>query len=104
MSKAKDDTELMDEVEQQQFEEDLQAVMNTEAGRRVMWAFLAECRVFQECNTGNSQTFTNLGRRSIGLWLMDKLTSICPEKYLEMYSYQLMRIQSQNQQEEESDG
>lgn len=51
----------------QQAMDDLNAVLGTPAGERVIWSILDACGVFRTSMTGNSQTFFNEGRRSVGL-------------------------------------
>lgn len=51
----------------QQAMDDLNAVLGTPAGERVIWTILEACGVFRTSMTGNSQTFFNEGRRSVGL-------------------------------------
>jgi hypothetical protein len=39
-------------------------------GKRVLWDILQFCGVFQNAMTGNSRTYFNLGRQSVGQYLM----------------------------------
>ena len=46
---------------------DLKVVLGIPEGRRVLWKYLSECGVYKTSFTGNSETFFNEGRRTIGL-------------------------------------
>jgi hypothetical protein len=39
-------------------------------GKRVLWDILSFCGVFQNAMTGNSMTYFNLGRQSVGQYIM----------------------------------
>lgn len=39
-------------------------------GKRVLWDILSFCGVFQNAMTGNSKTYFNLGRQSVGQYIM----------------------------------
>ena len=46
------------------------AMLNDPDGKRVLWDLLSFCGVFQNAMTGNSRTYFNLGRQSVGQYLM----------------------------------
>ena len=46
------------------------AMLNNPDGKRVLWDLLSFCGVFQNAMTGNSRTYFNLGRQSVGQYLM----------------------------------
>ena len=64
--------------------EDIKALMSTELGRRFMARLTAATGFYQDLFTGNSTTFYNLGRRSIGVLLIAEITVHCPEQYPRM--------------------
>lgn len=66
-------------------EEAYRFVLGDEKGRRVLWHVLSECGVFRLSMTGNSQTFFNEGMRNIGLRLLDRVMTIEPDAFAEMY-------------------
>lgn len=74
---------------------DIKKIMQTKHGRRFISRQLAEFRIYQISFTGNSQTFFNEGVRQCGLWLLDEVSRICPDEYLQMLS--------ENKQEESDD-
>ena len=46
------------------------SMLGSPDGRRVLWDILSFCGVFQNAMTGNSRTYFNLGRQSVGQYLM----------------------------------
>lgn len=46
------------------------SMLNSVDGKRVLWDILSFCGVFQNAMTGNSLTYFNLGRQSVGQYLM----------------------------------
>lgn len=46
------------------------SMLNSPDGKRVLWDILSFCGVFQNAMTGNSRTYFNLGRQSVGQYLM----------------------------------
>lgn len=71
--------------ERQEQLNDIIAVMDMAAGRRLVWRILAEARVFGTVYAGQSnQTFFREGKRNLGLWLMEEVLQAKPEQYLLM--------------------
>jgi hypothetical protein len=64
--------------------EDLVAVMETEAGRRLVWRLLSRAGVFTSSFTGNSATFFNEGKRDMGLFILAEIMEACDEQYFIM--------------------
>lgn len=64
--------------------DDLRAVMRTPEGRRVIGRLLERSGVDQISFTGNSTTFYNEGRRSVGIELTKTLREHTPEEYIHM--------------------
>lgn len=71
-------------LEAQREIDDLRAVMRTPEGRRVFARVLERTGVESISFTGNSQTFFNEGRRSVGVELKNLLKASMPEEYLIM--------------------
>lgn len=46
------------------------AMLNSPAGRLVVWAILEKCHVFQTSYTGGADTYFREGERSVGLRLL----------------------------------
>ena len=49
------------------------SMLQSPDGKRVLWDILSFCGVFQNAMTGNSRTYFNLGRQSVGQYLMAAL-------------------------------
>lgn len=63
---------------------DLRKVLNLPEGRRVLWRLLSEAGVFRSSFTGDSETFFNEGKRSIGLTFMGDILAAQPESFTVM--------------------
>ena len=62
-----------------QWRSDVQAVLRTPAGRRVVWAVLEQCQLFGSAPSAEATTMTRfLGRRDVGLWLLLELEAVEP--------------------------
>lgn len=70
-------------AEAQSWARDLQAVMDTREGRRVLWEILEFTKPFASSFTGNSTGFFLDGKKSVGLWLYQQLDAACFDKFLE---------------------
>ncbi len=64
--------------------DDFKKVLSIPEGRRVLWRILEEAHVFKTTFTGNSTTFFNEGKRSIGLMVLDEVMKASPEKFQQM--------------------
>lgn len=72
-----------------QYKRDLNAVLNTPEGQRVLFEVVSRCGVFQKSFTGNSETFFREGKRVIGLSVIDDIQVHAPEKlapFLTLYA------------------
>lgn len=63
---------------------DIRAVLESPAGRRVMWWILDAAGVYRSSFTGNNTTFFNEGRRDLGLLVLGKITEAKPEALIQM--------------------
>lgn len=65
--------------------QDLRKVLETGPGRRVLWRILEESKMMApDLFTGNSQTFHNLGKRDLGMWIYQEIIDANPNKFVEM--------------------
>lgn len=64
--------------------DDLRSVLATEQGRRFMWRLLTQTGVFKSTFTGDNETFFLEGQRNIGLFLLQDIMGLCPERFTEM--------------------
>lgn len=74
------------QLDQEQYEADVQWLMNDRAGRRLMWGILTRTGLYQSSFTGNSTTFFREGQRNVGLRLTRDLQAYSPKRYMEMWA------------------
>lgn len=65
---------------------DLQAVLDTEHGRRFLFRLILETRTFESSFTGNSMSFYNDGRKSVGLDLFHEVMELDPVLFQQMWT------------------
>ena len=65
--------------------EDWKWILADARGRRAISRLLDETRLFSECHTGNSGTFFNLGKRRVGLYLLDVIMEAAPGFFAQAY-------------------
>lgn len=83
-----------------QFALDLESVMETVHGRRVIAWLLEFCGEDQLSYTGNSDTYFREGSRNVALALKAKLKGALPKLYLKMLEEKLIREQPTEPPEE----
>ena len=65
--------------------DDIQFVMGSEQGRRVIWSLLEKGQVFGTCfNVEPHITAFNEGQRNLALVLFQRVMAHCPDQYLKM--------------------
>ena len=65
--------------------DDIQFVMGSEQGRRVIWSLLEKGQVFGACfNVDPHITAFNEGQRNLALVLLQRVMAHCPDQYLVM--------------------
>lgn len=65
--------------------DDIQFVMGSEQGRRVIWSLLEKGQVFGACfNVDPQITAFNEGQRNLALVLFQRVMTRCPDQYLKM--------------------
>ncbi|EAA4074519.1 hypothetical protein IH181_003745 [Salmonella enterica subsp. enterica serovar Napoli] len=65
--------------------DDIQFVMSSEQGRRVIWSLLEKGQVFGACfNVDPHITAFNEGQRNLALVLFQRVMAHCPDQYLKM--------------------
>lgn len=65
---------------------DIREVMSTPAGRRMMWALLAKCGVFESIYENTEFIRYRSGQQDIGHWLIGRIMESDPDLWLEMQS------------------
>lgn len=67
--------------------DDIRFVMDSEQGRRVVWAVLEQGRVFSAIPPTDALAMAfNEGQRNLALALFQRVMSNCPDQYLKMAS------------------
>lgn len=70
---------------EQREKDDIKFVMDSEQGRRVIWALLEKGQVFGACfNVDPHITAFNEGQRNLALVLLQRVMTHCPDQYLKM--------------------
>ena len=70
---------------EQREKDDIQFVMGSEQGRRVIWSLLGRGQVFGACcNVDPHITAFNEGQRNLALVLLQRVMAHCPDQYLKM--------------------
>ena len=95
-----------EQIEEQRREvADLQAVMDTDAGRRFMWRLLGRCGTFQNGWTPSAEIHLRAGMRQIGLSYLADIHEHCFPAYQAMErearDAELLRRELQHKQHEE---
>ena len=67
---------------------DMQWLMGSKRGRRIMWRLLERTGVYRSSFTGNSETFLREGQRNVGLMLMAQIHEVSPDQYAVMLKEQ----------------
>ena len=81
-----------DELHRDQAVTDLEAVLRSREGRRVLLSVLERCGVFRIAYTGqDSATNLRLGEQNIGLWLIARIEEVGPTEYPALLLYEAQR-------------
>lgn len=84
---SKAELEAKQELLAQRDIDDIQFVMGSEHGRRVVWSLLEKGQVFGACfNVDPHITAFNEGQRNLALVLFQRVMTHCPDQYLKMAS------------------
>ncbi|OZI23744.1 hypothetical protein CAL26_09955 [Bordetella genomosp. 9] len=67
-----------------QARDDFLWLMGDKRGRRLMWGWLAQARVFQPIFEPSSRIYFNEGMRNFGCMFLTAIHEHCPEAYLQM--------------------
>jgi len=62
--------------------EDLRKVLNTKAGRNVLWRILSKCKTFETIWHPSAAIHYNSGQQDIGHWLMSEIANTGPESLM----------------------
>ncbi len=77
--------------------DDTRRLMSTKWGRRIVWRLLEQSGVFRLSFDTNAISMAfNEGNRNLGNQLLAEITSLCPERYLEMLKEQKQHVRTDN--------
>ena len=66
-------------------EQDLLWLLGHRQGRRIFWKWISKSGPLNTSfGSGNDKTNFNEGKRQLGLWMLDELTKVKPEAYVQM--------------------
>lgn len=63
---------------------DLEAVLDTEAGRRYLWRIISTTGVYRSSFTGDNTTYFREGQRNVGLIIVGEIMQNFPKMYSKM--------------------
>lgn len=69
---------------QEQADRDFVTVASSPEGMRLLWRLMIATRVFDASWSASAQIHFNEGRRSAGLDILNNLSRLCPDRYLDM--------------------
>ena len=82
---------------------DLENVLRTESGRRVLWSILSQANVFSLSYTGEvNSTMFNEGKRNVGNELMAHIQQVDVGLFLLMQKENIERMKLLNEKEKEN--
>ena len=70
--------------ERRQQLQDVQLLLETPVGRRIVWRILSQCGIFTDGWDPSARIHFNAGKRNVGLWLLDEVMAANDEAYLLM--------------------
>lgn len=80
-----EDSQREEKSESEQLQEDLRSVVDTRAGRRVLWRYMSIAGIYRSSFADKSETTAfNEGRRIIGLTIMGDITNAKPDVLIQM--------------------
>jgi len=80
--RAKQDNDLQERIARESEEADLQWLMSSKRGRRIVWRFLDRAGVFRlSFNTNAMSMAFSEGNRNEGLRILAQIHAICPNLY-----------------------
>lgn len=85
LDELKAELEQARQLDLEQLQSDVEVLMQSGAGRRIVWRLLETTHVYQTCYRDNPLQMARAeGRREIGLMLLDWITTHTPEHYFTM--------------------
>lgn len=72
------------ELREKEQNQDIEFILKHPAGRRFMWRLLSFCGIYRDYEGTSDQILRNLGKRTVGLFLLRLLTSVNEDMVFEM--------------------
>ena len=63
---------------------DLEAVLETVSGRRLLWRIMGKCKTFESVWESSARIHYNAGQQDIGHWLMQEINDTNQDAFLKM--------------------
>lgn len=77
---------------------DLQSVLSTPQGRRVLWRVMEKCKAFGSCyDRSGSQAYYNIGRQDLGHFIMSEIVEAGEDFLFTMMTENKNRIAKQGE-------
>jgi hypothetical protein len=87
------DTRTQEEIEYDDLLSEIRSLIKTKPGKDFIWYILGLCDIYEEQFTGNSRTFFNEGKRSIGIQILEILGEAEPLAYAELLAAKIKEQQ-----------
>lgn len=83
--------ETLKEIQEQRIRNDLLSVLESQAGKNVLWRLIESCQPFQTTHRGENTHDSSFyqGRCSVGLQIMNDIISTSPECWLSLQANQM---------------
>lgn len=65
-------------------QDDMQAILKTPQGRRVLWRFISHCKVFESIYHSSSIIHYNAGKQDVGHYILSEITNADESALLKM--------------------
>lgn len=82
--KQVDEAEKKEKWSRKQEIEDMQFMLSTMQGRRVLWRFLSHCKVFESIWHPSALIHFHSGRQDVGHFIMSEISEADQEGFLKM--------------------
>lgn len=70
--------------DENRFREDMQTVLSSKQGRRILWRLIEECRVFESIYDPGNRVYYLAGRRDVGAMVMSWITNTSEDALIMM--------------------
>ena len=98
--------EIQERLQSREIEQrikDIKWMLEHEQGRRILFDLIEGTRAFETSFTGNSGSYFNDGRKSVGLEFFHEVMGISPESFTLMWNEHQERLQQRERELAESE-